>query len=160
MIWGGCVIFIVLIYWGAMYALYDTKQCSPWLKPNEFGDMFGVLSCLFSGLAFAGLIVTIRQQREDLELQRKELQRANQEAAAQTAQFEEQTKQFKEQIEISRLNQAKNEFYQRLSLLKQQESDIVYRYPSSLTEKKLYASKWNRGCCKILRKSRLPISRV
>ncbi len=90
--------------------------------------MFGFLSCIFSGFAFAGLIITIRQQREDLELQRIELQRANKEAEDQTAQFKEQTQQLKEQIAISRINQNKDEFYRRLSLLKQQESDIVYRW--------------------------------
>ncbi len=39
-----------------------------------FGDTFGVLTSLFSGLAFAGLLVTIWQQKEDLSLTRKEIQ--------------------------------------------------------------------------------------
>ena len=37
------------------------------------GDMFGGLTALFSGLAFAGLITTLFMQRQELSLQRKEL---------------------------------------------------------------------------------------
>lgn len=38
------------------------------------GDMFGGLTALFSGLAFAGLITTLLMQRRELALQRLELQ--------------------------------------------------------------------------------------
>lgn len=37
------------------------------------GDMFGGITALFSGLAFAGLLTTLFMQRKELELQRKEL---------------------------------------------------------------------------------------
>jgi len=40
---------------------------------GTIGDMFGVANALFSGLAFAGLIVTILMQRKELKLQRKEI---------------------------------------------------------------------------------------
>jgi len=42
-------------------------------KSGVFGDSFGLLTSLFSGLAFAGIIITILLQKEELELQRKEL---------------------------------------------------------------------------------------
>ncbi len=77
---------------------------------GEFGDHFGVLNTLFTGLAFAGLIMTIILQRKDLALQRLEMRKAIDEQKSQTKQFEEQT--FKEEI------------YKRISLLKQMESDI------------------------------------
>ncbi|EXD15599.1 MULTISPECIES: hypothetical protein [Acinetobacter calcoaceticus/baumannii complex] len=38
---------------------------------GTFGDTFGVLNTLFSGLAFATLIITLFLQRRELELQRK-----------------------------------------------------------------------------------------
>lgn len=41
---------------------------------GTFGDSFGVLTCLFSGLAFAGMIITLLMQREELSLQREELE--------------------------------------------------------------------------------------
>jgi hypothetical protein len=42
-------------------------------KRGQFGDMFGVVNALFSGLAFAGVIYAVLLQREDLKLQREEL---------------------------------------------------------------------------------------
>jgi len=38
---------------------------------GQFGDAFGVISCLFSGIAFAGVFITIALQRE--EMKRSEL---------------------------------------------------------------------------------------
>ena len=43
-------------------------------RSGLFGDSFGVLTSLFSGLAFAGLIITMLLQKEELGLQRKELE--------------------------------------------------------------------------------------
>jgi hypothetical protein len=43
-------------------------------KAGVFGDSFGVLTSLFSGLAFAGIIFTILLQRDELQLQRRELE--------------------------------------------------------------------------------------
>lgn len=40
---------------------------------GAIGDAFGGVNALFSGLAFAGLVVTLFLQRQELELQRKEL---------------------------------------------------------------------------------------
>ena len=41
---------------------------------GTYGDMFGVVNALFSGLAFAGIIYTIYLQKIELGLQRKELE--------------------------------------------------------------------------------------
>jgi hypothetical protein len=41
--------------------------------PGTFGDSFGAINALFSGLAFAGIIYTIMLQKKELALQRKEL---------------------------------------------------------------------------------------
>ena len=40
---------------------------------GQFGDMFGSVNALFSGLAFAGVIYTLVLQQRELALQRKEL---------------------------------------------------------------------------------------
>jgi len=40
---------------------------------GAFGDSFGFLTSLFSGLAFAGIILTVLLQRNELALQREEL---------------------------------------------------------------------------------------
>lgn len=39
---------------------------------GAFGDQFGALSCLFSGLAFAGLIATLKQQHDEMQEMKKE----------------------------------------------------------------------------------------
>ena len=44
-----------------------------WSDRGTFGDLFGAVNALFSGLAFAGLIYTIVLQKKDLELQRSEI---------------------------------------------------------------------------------------
>jgi hypothetical protein len=69
-----------------------------WEQRGQFGDMFGVLNALFSGLAFAGIIVTILLQSEELSLQRVEL-------AETRAEFTQQNKTLKRQrFESSFLN--------------------------------------------------------
>lgn len=40
---------------------------------GTYGDMFGAVNSLFSGLAFAGIVYTILLQRQELSLQREEL---------------------------------------------------------------------------------------
>ncbi|MFG0381995.1 putative phage abortive infection protein [Pseudomonas sp. zbq_18] len=45
----------------------------PLPERGTFGDMFGAVNALFSGLAFATLIYTIHLQRHELKLQREEL---------------------------------------------------------------------------------------
>ena len=74
-----------------------TLLIKDWSDRGTFGDQFGAVNALFSGLAFAGLIITIllqrrdlRLQRKDLRMQRKELQLNRQEMEAQTAEFAKQ----------------------------------------------------------------------
>lgn len=62
---------IIITFWTLNYYGVNTKDGKPM---GEFGDKFGVVNALFSGLAFAGIIITIYMQREELALQRKELE--------------------------------------------------------------------------------------
>lgn len=52
-----------------------------WQTRGQFGDIFGAVNALFSGLAFAGVIFAILLQREDIALQREELTLTRQELA-------------------------------------------------------------------------------
>lgn len=66
-IWAGCVICGVwLASFVVIYLCIDE-----WDVRGQFGDLFGSVNALFSGLAFAGLVITIIQQRHDLQLQRQ-----------------------------------------------------------------------------------------
>lgn len=60
-----------------------TRYLQQWQERGTFGDMFGAVNALFSGLALAGVAYTIylqlkeiRLQREDLDATLKELQRS------------------------------------------------------------------------------------
>lgn len=55
-----------------------------WSDRANFGDMFGAINSLFSGLALAGVVYAILLQRQELALQRQELEltRAELERAA------------------------------------------------------------------------------
>ena len=60
----GGILILQGVYWIVVICCFhgagDANQ--HWANAGTFGDMFGGLTCLFSGFAFAGLIVTIRQQ--------------------------------------------------------------------------------------------------
>ena len=75
-----CVIGFVILSWFACYWLLVDSETR-----GTFGDMFGTINALFSGLAFAGVIYTIllqtqelKYQREDNEMTREQLERSAQ----------------------------------------------------------------------------------
>lgn len=87
------IIFVVVI-WALTFFLFINGE-KEWR--GTFGDMFGAVNALFSGLAFAGLIITLIMQHEELKLQRQELQQTNAELEGQKKEFEEQNKTLKVQ---------------------------------------------------------------
>jgi hypothetical protein len=60
----GAVFLIVGLWFGNLYLLQGCKD------RGTFGDMFGSVNALFSGLALAGIIFTILLQRKELGYQR------------------------------------------------------------------------------------------
>ena len=46
-----------------------------WQERGQFGDLFGAVNALFSGLALAGVVYAILLQQEELSLQREEMER-------------------------------------------------------------------------------------
>jgi len=70
-------LYVVLIVIGVCISWFFGGLFLPeWLgeaNVGEFGDKFGGINALFSGLAFAGVIIAIVLQSKELELQRKEL---------------------------------------------------------------------------------------
>ena len=76
-----------IVFWALSFFLLFFK---PEIR-GTFGDMFGAVNALFSGLAFAGLIITLVMQHEELGLQREEISQTNDELEAQRKEFEAQT---------------------------------------------------------------------
>lgn len=58
----------------AWYYTYSSLKDLEKEDRGTFGDMFGAVNALFSGLAFVGIIITILLQRKELSLQRQELE--------------------------------------------------------------------------------------
>lgn len=80
---------------------------------GEFGDMFGAVNSLFSGLAFAGIIYTIFLQRHELKLQREELTDTRKVLEGQKEQLERQA--------------FENTFFHMLTLHNQIVASFTYR---------------------------------
>lgn len=70
---------VFMIYGGTLlYLTWPISELSI-SKSGVFGDSFGALTALFSGLAFAGMIVTILLQSRELKLQRSEIKQSREE---------------------------------------------------------------------------------
>lgn len=115
-----CIIFfiVILVIWGVSWIFLDMKI----INPNErgvFGDKFGAVNSLFSGLAFAGLIITLFFQKEELELQRQELAETRKELEGQKKEFEEQNK-------IMRRQSFENTLFNMLSLQQEIVNKLLY----------------------------------
>jgi hypothetical protein len=98
------IVLVVFALWGLNWWLLVNKGET---DRGTFGDMFGAVNSLFSGLAFAGIIYTILLQRNELELQREELRSTR-------AEFEQQNETF-------RLQRFENTFFSMLDL----QNDII-----------------------------------
>lgn len=75
----GCVICAV---WLASFILI-CLCIDGWDVRGQFGDLFGAVNALFSGLAFVGLIITIRQQHKDLEYQQQAIDQSKEDISQQ-----------------------------------------------------------------------------
>lgn len=113
-----CIVIIVCVaYFLFFYFVVHVNM----EKRGQFGDMFGFIGALFSGLAFAGLIVTMLQQREDLQNQKDEIKLQRQDLEAQTEalrlqkeEIAQTNKELKEQNKTILLQRFENTFFNML----------------------------------------------
>jgi uncharacterized membrane protein len=76
---GLIVALIVVVAWGTCFCFgYKNWGCSEIGLNNFglFGDSFGIVNALFSGLALVGVVFAIFLQREDIKLQREDIQQS------------------------------------------------------------------------------------
>lgn len=92
----GVTTLIIGLWFLTIYFLEGDKE------RGTFGDMFGSINALFSGLAMAGIILTILLQRKELKLQREELRDTRGE--------------FEKQNETLRLQRFENTFFSMISI--------------------------------------------
>ena len=87
---------VVIVLW--ILAIIVLPLCFPNIeKRGQFGDSFGVVNALFSGLALAGVIYAIILQKNELELQREELKETRKEIRGQKEQLEAQNQTLQKQ---------------------------------------------------------------
>lgn len=96
----GIISVILIIY--SWYYTYETLKSKDLNDRGTFGDMFGSINALYSGLAFAGIIFTILLQRKELKYQRQELR--------------ETRKEFEIQNKTLKLQRFESTFFNLLSL--------------------------------------------
>jgi hypothetical protein len=71
-------IFVCFMMTGTfLYMMLHFSGDSAWAIRGQFGDMFGFTNAFFSGLAFAGIIITIVQQQREIRRQDAAIQKQN-----------------------------------------------------------------------------------
>ena len=93
------------------------KTFSNSAEQGQFGDQFGAVNALFSGLAFAGLIFTIILQKKELALQREELADTRKELSGQKQQMMLQNRTL-------RIQRFENTFFHMMELQQQIVNDL------------------------------------
>lgn len=76
-IFWACVMVAVLLQVAGGLVIY--LSLDSWASRSAFGDMFGPIASLFSGLALAGLVWSILLQQSQLEIQQEQLELARDE---------------------------------------------------------------------------------
>jgi flagellar biosynthesis component FlhA len=67
------IILTVLVLWASSAGVI-ILTLDDWSSRGTFGDLFGAINALFSGLALAGLVYSLYRSREELGLQREEIE--------------------------------------------------------------------------------------
>lgn len=111
---------VVVIVWATSGVLLSRLSSNP----GSFGDMFGAVNALFSGLAFAALIYTVNLQRTELRLQRNELTLTR-------AELQGQKEQLAAQNDLLRSDAFENNFFQVLRVF----SDLVNSIDIQFTDR-------------------------
>lgn len=72
-LWGMAWLILWLVFSNGNQLNAQEAESSSWVSPGTFGDMFGCLTYLFTGISVAGIIVTLQQQKQALQVQQNEL---------------------------------------------------------------------------------------
>lgn len=113
------VLISVVVALVVLYSFVVFCKLIPIDNFGVFGDSFGILTALFSGLAFVGLIVTIIMQGDELKLQRKELSLTRKTLDAQRGEMQKQNETLAKQ-------QFENTFFKMLEFLEVCVKDVYY----------------------------------
>ncbi len=91
-------------------------DCIFYWRFGELGDSFNIITSLFTGLAFAGVIVSVVLQTQELKLQRRELRENTSELKGQKEQLEKQAQHLEKQQQEMVSQSFDNKFFQMLNM--------------------------------------------
>ena len=113
---GGLIVLLVTVFvvW-LLYGLAAYNFPKSLEKSGQTGDMFGGITALFSGLAFAGLVFTLFVQKKELQYQREELGHLVEEQRQTKGHLKDQATHLKSQSEFIERPIFENNFFQLLS---------------------------------------------
>jgi hypothetical protein len=114
---------LVAFVWGLSYVLIYCFVDKT--DRGTFGDTFGAINSLFSGLAFAGIIYTILLQRRELELQRKELIETRKELERSATAQETSGRELRRQAENLKMTAKLNALSTLVSFYNDRESKFI-----------------------------------
>lgn len=112
------VVLIVIAIWLAIaVGTFSVYRLVPGINgPGVFGDSFGVVNSLFSGLAFALLFYSTWLQRKELESQRTELELQREELML-------TRKEFAQQNETMKIQRFESTFFNLIRIIGEQKND-------------------------------------
>lgn len=110
----------------SLISKFEDVSINDMTKYGQYGDAYGSLNTLFSGLAFAGVLISILMQSKELQLQRDELINSR-------IQLESQARSLVNQLEAMKDDQALNLFNNMLDLTSEHLKNIsvTINQPSS-----------------------------
>lgn len=95
---------------------------------GQFGDLYGSINALFSGLAFAGVLVALLLQRQELRLQREELRLQRKEVAANRVELARAARAQEESREALRRTIYANAFKSAMDILQETRVRVARRF--------------------------------
>ncbi|PRX53623.1 hypothetical protein [Flagellimonas meridianipacifica] len=101
------LLFVVVGIW-VLSAILILVFLDDWESRGTFGDLFGAVNALFSGMAFAGLLYTIILQKQDINLQREEIIANRLELKKSAKAQQNSEKALKEQVEQMKITSKLN----------------------------------------------------
>lgn len=93
---------VVFLFWfnypSVVWYLQGRSPVTEYAEIGVFGDMYGALNTLFSGLAFSAVVVTLILQKRQLAVSQSELTMTREEMANQSSLFARQTNVMNQQL--------------------------------------------------------------
>lgn len=127
--WGLLVLLLVacIAYPYLIYQLcIHYPNANIWQQCSQLGDSFGALSTFISGCAFIAVVISLKQQNQQLSFQRTDLRYQRQEMAKTRNVAKKQAAHFEKQVELGKRAQFYDNFYKRLELLQALSKNVVY----------------------------------